>query len=315
LFVILLVVAFKGCLNARKERALKSFVTNTNAIMAESSQVGQNFFSLLSNPGSKSALEYKAQITSFRGAAETEYERAKALDAPGEMSQAKSAVVLALELRRNALQVIADNISTALGKENALEAQTAIANQMKLLYASDAVYAGAAVPDMTKALQDAGLSGNDVTIEAADKVAFVPEPSTKFLDPAAVTAAFAQVTGGTTTAPGVHGVAILSAKIGDTDLVPGTPVTVSAANPELVVAVQNGGESEETNVQVTANIGGTTLESTIPTIGAGETTMVKMPITPLPPSGEQTTVDISVTPVPGETNTTNNTATYTVTFQ
>jgi hypothetical protein len=66
---------------------------------------------------------------------------------------------------------------------------------------------------------------------------------------------------------------------------------------------------------VTANIGGTTLESTIPTIGAGETTMVKMPITPLPPSGEQTTVDISVTPVPGETNTTNNTATYTVTFQ
>lgn len=315
LFVILLVVAFKGCLNARKERALKGFVTDTNAIMEESGQVGQDFFALLNNAGGKSDLEYKAQITSYRGAAESQYDRAKALDAPGEMSQAKSAVVLTLELRRNALQVIADNISTALGRENAIEAQTAITDQVQLLYASDAVYAGVAVPDMTSVLEDQGLSGNDVTIKAADTVAFVALPKEKWLDPATITAAFAQVTGGTTTAPGIHGVAILSARIGNTDLIPGTPVTVDAVNPELVVSVQNGGESEESNVTVTANIGGTTLEAAIPTIGAGETTVVKIQITPLPPSGEQATVDLTVAPVPGETNTDNNSATYTVTFQ
>ncbi|MFN2611889.1 MAG: CARDB domain-containing protein [Solirubrobacterales bacterium] len=314
LFAILLVIGFKGCLNARKERALKNFVTDTNSIMTESSQVGQDFFALLNNAGGKSDLEYKAQITSYRGAAENQYDRAKALDAPGEMSQAKSAVVLTLLLRRNALQVISDNISTALGKENAVEAQTTVSDQMKLLYASDADYAGAAVPEMTKVLEDQGLSGNDVTITAADKVAFVPEPREKWLEPATITAAFAQVTGSAAAAPGLHGVAILSAKIGDADLAPGTSVTVDTANPELVVDVENGGDSEESDVTVTASIGGTTLESTIAKIGAGQTTSVKMPITPLPPSGQQATVDVTVSPVPGETNTDNNNATYTVTF-
>lgn len=210
--------------------------------------------------------------------------------------------------------MISDDISTALGKENALEAQTAISDQMKLLYASDADYAGVAVPEMTKVLEDQGLSGNDVTITAADKVAFVPEPKEKWLDPATVTAAFAQVTGGTAVTPGIHGVAILSAKIGGTDLVAGTSVTVDTANPELEVVVENGGDSEETNVKVSASLGTTTLESTIPTVGAGQTTTVKIPITPLPPSGQQATVDITVSPVPGETNTDNNNATYTVTF-
>ena len=42
---------------------------------------------------------------------------------------------------------------------------------------------------------------------------------------------------------------------------------------------------------------------------------MKIPITPLPPAGTQTTVQVSVQPVPGETTTSNNSSTYTVTFQ
>jgi hypothetical protein len=108
---------------------------------------------------------------------------------------------------------------------------------------------------------------------------------------------------------------LLSTKIGDTQLIPGTPTTIPAGNPVLNVEVQNGGDSEETNVNVTVNVGGSTQEFPISRIGPGETQVVKFTLTNLPPSGEQTSIDVQVAPVPGELDDSNNSSTYTVTFQ
>jgi hypothetical protein len=310
LLVILLVLAFKGCVAARKERAIKTFVTDTGRIMTESGQIGQDFFGLLSNSGGRTQLEYQAEIKSLRGSSETLYERGKNLGAPDEMKDAKNAVVLSLELRRNAMTVIADNIDVALGKENAVQAQQKIAEQMKLLIASDAVYQGVAIPEIVNVLNDQNISAT-----TPPPAQFVPDPPAKWLDPATITDAFAQVTGTQTAAPGIHGLSLDAAKIGDTALTPGSPVTVPSSNPELALDITNGGESEETNVNVTVNIGGQTIEQTVAKIGAGQTTTVKIPISPPPPSGQQLTVDVTVAPVPGETNPDNNNATYTVTFQ
>ncbi len=311
LFVFLIVLGFKGCLNARKDRAISTFVTDSSRIMTESAQNGQQFFALLTAPQARTPLEYEAEVKSLRGSSETLYERGNNLSVPDELGAAKSSLLISLELRRNALGVIADNIGSALGKENAVEAQQVISDQMKLLIGSDAVFQGATVPEISSVVDDAD------TTDALQKIQpFVPDPPAKWLDPATITAAFSAINPQSTEAtPGLHGIGITSAKIGDTDLSPDTPVTVSAANPTLVVTLENGGESEETNVQLTATVGGTPVEKTVPAIGAGEQMDVSIQITPVPASGEQATVEVSVEPVPGEDNADNNTASYTVTFQ
>jgi len=43
----------------------------------------------------------------------------------------------------------------------------------------------------------------------------------------------------------------------------------------LIVEVQNGGDSEESGVNVTINVGGATQEQAIPRIGPGETQVVR----------------------------------------
>lgn len=311
LFIFIIVLGFKSCVQARKERAIKNFTSDVSSLMKESSQVGQDFFTLLSDPTGRDVTEFSAQVKSYRGASETIYDRGKALDAPGEMSNAKDAIVIALEMRRNGLTGISDQIDTALGKENAVEAQKQIADQIKVLFASDSVYSSVALPEIQRVINEEGVS--DVETDLAGN--FVPAPPEKWLDPTTISDAFSSVTGTDTTTPGLHGLELLKTSIGDTQLIPDTAVSVSSSNPVLNVEVQNGGESEETDINITVTIGGATLNATIPTIGAGDTATAKIPITPVPASGEQTTVEVSVEPVPGEEVTDNNSSTYTVTFQ
>ncbi|MGZ5325318.1 MAG: CARDB domain-containing protein [Solirubrobacterales bacterium] len=311
LFIFIIVLGFKSCVQARKERAITNFVTDVDALMGESSQVGQDFFALLSDPSGRDVTEFSAQVKSYRGASETLYDRGKALDAPGEMSNAKDAIVITLQMRRDGLTAISDQIDTALGKENAAEAQMQIADQIKVLSASDSVYSSVALPEIQDVVNKEGVS--DVPTLGPGN--FVPAPPEKWLDPTTVTDALSAVSGTDTTTPGLHGLELLKTSVGDTQLIPDTPVTVSSSTPVLNVEVQNGGDSEETDISITVTIGGSTLNATIPTIGAGDTATAKVPITPVPASGEQTTVEVNVEPVPGETLSDNNSSTYTVTFQ
>ncbi len=75
----------------------------------------------------------------------------------------------------------------------------------------------------------------------------------------------------------------------------------------------NQGGATETDVTVGVSVdGGTSLEAKIPEIAAGSTGTATIPLTPAP-TGE-VTLDVSVDAVPGEQFTTNNEASYTVSF-
>ncbi len=315
LLLILIVLGFRGCLEARKERAIKNFISDSGALMGESEQTGQDFFGLLNDSGGATALEYEAQIKSYRGASETLFERAQNLDAPDELADGKQSLVTTLQLRRNGLTEIGNQIGTALGQENATEAQQSIVDQMRLLFASDAVCTGVALPEIVDVAEKEGVTTDDgepINLPCA----FVADPPESWLELDKITESLSQVTGESTTAtPGLHGLELVSTSIGDTTLDPGVPATASSASAELVVEVTNGGESEETDVAVDVTVGDTELSETIPRIGAGETTEVKIPISPLPPSGEQSTVEVNIEPVAGEELTDNNSSTYTVTFE
>jgi subtilase family serine protease len=83
------------------------------------------------------------------------------------------------------------------------------------------------------------------------------------------------------------------------------------------VKVNNGGGSEEKDVNVSLTISGTkkiSVNQTIPRIASGATSTISVPITQTPQTGSVDTLTVNVTPVPGEKNTANNKATYQVAF-
>jgi CARDB len=309
LILILLVLGVKGCLNARKERALKDYSRNVTEIVDASDQTSKSFFKQLESPGSLSVTEYTNEIAADRSALDSLLQRTKALDTPGDMGSAQQAFKLVIQLRRNALTNISNSISTALGQEGRDKAVNKIAFQMKAMLASDVLYRQVAQQEMQDTLTANGI--DDVTIPDSK---FLPDDS--WLDSTKVADALSQVSGSSSTSstPGIHGLGLVQTSVGGSTLTEGTPVTVSAGSrPEFDVEVQNQGDSTETGVTVSVTVGDSQpVEQTISSIGAGETQTVKIPITS-PPSGHST-VDVEVKPVPGEQVSDNNKASYTVTF-
>ena len=76
----------------------------------------------------------------------------------------------------------------------------------------------------------------------------------------------------------------------------------------------NSGGSDETGISVNVTIGGSSLTGQLPSLSAGQSGTIKIPLTTKPTPGTDSTVEVAVRPVPGEQLTDNNTATYTVVF-
>lgn len=310
--LFLFILGFRACLESRSERALKTYVRDVQQITDENKQVSDDFFGLLENPRTLTPLDYESEIKSHRAAIESLTSRASGLDAPGGMGKAKQALVTTMDLRRDGLTTISDNVSTALGKENRQEATQKITDAMQSFQASDVVFARLSVPEMVNTLNREGVGG--VTIPTSKFL-----PSLDWLELATVQEALGRVSGGQSATPGVHGVGLVQASIGGVTLEEGAANTVGGGGtPEISVQVQNQGESEETDVSVTVSItGGSSpidLDRPITRILPGETATVTIPISPRPPAGRQVTVNVEVAPVPGEQVQDNNRASYTVTF-
>ncbi len=310
LILILIVLGVRGCLNARKHRALSDYARNVTQIVDETDQTSKSFFGKLEDPGSLSVTEFVAEVNADRSAMDNYVARIDGLDTPGDMGDAQKALELVYELRGSAMTEIADQISTALGDVGSEKATEAIAKQMGVLAASDVLYASVARPEIDGVLADNGIQGDDVP-----KSVFVPD-GTKWLDEGAVAEALASVSGSSSAeAPGVHGLGLLSTSINGTELTPEGTATVSAEEtPEVEVQVQNQGESTENGVTVSVTVnGGSTLQQDISSIEAGATETVTIPLTPAP-EGE-VTLEVVAEPVPGEEVSENNEASYTVVFE
>lgn len=311
LLLILIVLGIKGCLNARKQRSFENYASDLSSIAAQSKQLSDDLFGRLTNPGNLTPLSFKAEIASDRGTAEGLATRVESLDTPDELKGAQNELNIAFQLRRDALTGISDQISTALGTEGRGEAVNRITDYMQYFLASDVLYRRA------QALIDAELQDQDIDEKAPASV-FLPEPITDWLDPLEVSSKLAGVAGTKQATAGVHGLGLLQTTVAGTVLSTDTTTTISKAT-ELDVDVQNQGDSEESDVTVSAQVTGGTQtisgEATIPKIGPGETQTAKIALDSAPPTGQQLTIDVTVQPVIGEQVETNNKATYQVTFQ
>ncbi|HXR31907.1 MAG TPA: CARDB domain-containing protein [Solirubrobacterales bacterium] len=310
LLLILIVLGVKGCLDARKNRALSDYAGDVTQIVQETDQTSKSLFDKLEDPGSLSVTDFIAQVDADRSAIDSYAVRVDGLGAPGDMSHAQSTLELVYELRSSAMNEIADKMSTALGDVGSEQATAAIARQLRVLAASDVLYAAVVRPEIDAVLEENGIEGNDVP-----KSVFVPD-ETKWLDEDEVSAALGAVSGATGAAtPGVHGLGLIGTSVNGTELsAEGVTSVPSEGTPEVEVEVQNQGASTENGVTVSVTVdGGNTLQEAIDSIGAGESSSVSIPLTPAP--GREATLEVEVETVPGELVSENNEASYTVAFE
>lgn len=309
LLLILLVLGVKGCLDARQNRALSDYAGDVTQIVEETEQTSKSFFDKLADPGGLSVTDFIGQVDADRSAVDSYAARVDGLDPPGDMSHAQSALELVYTLRSSAMNEIADKMSTALGDVGSERATAVIARQMRVLAASDVLYASVVRPEINGVLAGKGIDSSDVP-----KSPFVPD-ETQWLDEDEVSAALGSVSGATGAAtPGVHGLGLVGVSVNGTELSAESTTPVSAEEtPEVEVEVENQGESTENGVTVSVTVDGNTLQGTIDSIGVGEVSSVSIPLTPAP-SGEAT-LEIEVETVPGERVSTNNEASYTVAFE
>ena len=318
---VVLVLAVNGCLDSRKERALKDYNRDVGTIVAASNQeVAKPFFEYLTS-GDVTGSDLGVQIRQLRITAEEGVKRAKALDVPGSMQAAHQNVMLTLNLRAEALTKIAAKIDAAQGRgQQAEKATEEIAGQMKAFLASDVIWSQRAVPLIVEALDDAQIGGQTVTDSQ-----FLP--AYKWLAPQTVATAIGgqASTGGNgsdgAVAPGLHGHGIIRTQVGDAALEPTPASTTVPAKAPLIVKVtfQNQGDNVERDVVVQLRLTApgvktVTTKKTVDTTQAKQETTVEIPIASVPPAGTAAELTVRVNAVGGEKNTDNNSQAYTVLF-
>jgi hypothetical protein len=313
LLLILLALVARGCFDSRRDNALTDYNRAIGAILRESdTQVGEPFFALLSEGGGESPQDLATGISGYRVTAQQQLEQARALDVPDEVAEAHRAALMALELRRDGLDAIAQKVRPALGDEGdaADEAITGIASQMGAFLASDVLLQTRLTPLIGHALDEREIGGQNV---AATRNFL---QGTDWLEESTVAERLGQSlagggTDGEEPTPGLHGTGIQSVEVGGVTLQDGTANRIPLSAESVTVAFANQGESDELDVGVGVVIepesgDAIRIRDTVDTVAQGQTATASMPLENKPAAGVPVTITATVQPVPGEEMTDNN---------
>ena len=313
---ILIVLLFRGCLDARKERAMEDYVRDANELVNLSKAESERLFDTLRAPdGEDQAVDRQNQANELRVDSATLVDRARDLDVPDELSESQDYLVESLELRRDALNVVAQELPGALAQEERRRSTGRIAQMMQVFLASDVLLKSRFKPIVTEALDKEDINAE---IPSNDALTFVE--NLDWLQPDFVADQIAGIRGsGGSATPGLHGNGLGTVSLGGVALTPGGSATVQLTRDTAFdIQVVNQGDSTETDVVVNATVGqggdAIDLEETIDEIAAGEQKPVTIPVSGQPPTGQNVPITVRVKPVPGEEVTDNNEAEFTVIF-
>lgn len=319
--LLIMVLGVRGCMDARKKTALKNYTRSVATLIQESDkQVGQPFFELLSQPTQQSAQDLQTSISGYRVQAETQLSQAKKFDVPKSMQSAQRSLLMVFQFRRDGLDAVAQRIRTALSDnaDAAAEAIEQIAAEMQFFVASDVTYQARVVPQMKKALKDAGLRN-----QALGSSQFLA--GIEWLSPETVALKLGQIGAlkrhnrrNAPLAPGRHGTALVSLHSGETRVLPNAANRLPASTKSFTVAFRNTGDNEEFGIKASLSIEGggkpIKLERTIDTVAKGATAQVTFQLNSAPPTGVPVTIRVHLDPVPGEQSVEGNKAEYQVLF-
>lgn len=315
-----MVLLVRGCLDARKQRSFENYLRDLSSVVSTSQQLSASFFQRLNDPQDASKIQFQQQIGSARGTGEDLLRRIEGLDAPDELAEAQSDLVVAFELRRDALADVAAQLPAALGRRGRLDALRAIAADMRAFLASDVLYARAE-GEIERIVAEEGIEVDDPG-DPVPASRFLPEPPEQYIDVTQLAGLLAAVAADTGAADSAAGTEISSTVVrpGNVPLSPDVTNTVALrGTPELEVSVLNGGTEPAVDVLVSFELSGGLVpiqgEATIRRIAPGETGSANLAVEGEIPSGQEQTLTVSVLPVPGETLVDNNESVYRVVFE
>ncbi len=313
--LIVIVLIINGCLKSQKTQALKDYARNVSKIVtASDQQVSQPLFATLTDASSKPALNVETQVDQLHLEAEKQATQAKDLSVPGEMDSAQRYLLLALDLRAEGVEKVANLLRKELGGQ-AKQASTQIAGDMENFLASDVVYSQRVAPLIEQTLKAGGADGQTVA-----STHFLPNIG--WLEPTTVQSRItgqAAASSSATPVTGNHGSALKGVSVGANTLAPEPTLNhvSGGSNPTFTVQVENSGEFPETNVKVNVTVTAAgkpysashTIEKTEP----GKTVNVDIPVTGVPLS-VASKIEVKIETVPGENDSENNKNTYLAIF-
>ena len=320
--VVLVALGVHSCQVSARNSALRSYTNNVSSLITESTSTGHSFFNVLSGSAS-SASPTSVQTSVDRSLQEAtdQLNKAKSLSVPAQVKKAQQNVVMALQMRVDALTNIAKQIQPALGKSASKDAVYSIAAEMARLYASDVLYKDYATGQIANALHSAGIAVGGANGEPIAAGQFVPDVQwvTPNFIATELNVSLPASSSGTSgkIAPGLHGHELNSVNVGSTQLQTGSPNTIPASPaPTFTLNFTNSGTNNETNVKCVVSVSGTSDsgETVVPQTIAGQSTTCKVTLKSIPSTGTATVV-ATIEKVPGEKNITNNSLSFPVTFQ
>ena len=244
--LLLLVFGFRGCLDAREERAMEDYVRDSSELITVSQGMGRTLFDVLSAPSDADQdVNRQNQANALRVESATVVDRARDLDPPDELSDAHEHLIESLELRRDGLAVVADQLPSALAEDERRESTGRIAQMMQVFLASDVLLTARFRPSMVEALE-----AEEVNAEPPREGTLRFVENIDWLDPDFVADQIAGIRGSDGTAtPGLHGNGLGTVSLAGVALTPGAGATVQLTEDSAFdVQVVNQGDSTETDV-------------------------------------------------------------------
>lgn len=323
-FFVLLGLVVSSCRDSQAKNALKDYNTQVTNLATKSQQTGRAFLKLF-NQSQPSAQQLQSGILSLKADADTTLKQAQDLSVPGSMQSAQQSLLIALQLRRDALDVSAGKVRTALGDsgEQADAAIKSIAAQMAALSASDVLYSARVVPFIRTGLANKQVVAPVSTSAALDNVDWLsPQFIATKLDQQLTSGTGSSGTGKQTpSGPGLHGTGLNSTTVGTQVLQPGVSNQITFTPGQIFhVAFTNQGDNDEFNVKVTLRIESDTgspitLNGNVQKIAKGAKAIVDLPLSRTPPLNTAVTIRVTVAAVPGEKKTDNNKSAYPALFK
>src|SRR2546421_1373489 len=244
--VLLLVLGIKSCRDSARRDAFKNYVRDVAALVQGSDSESRALFALLQRPGAQGQVQLQNAVNGYESDASQIVDRAKGTSHPDEVSTAQRYFVQVLELRRDGIASIAQQLRTALSGQGKQDGVGRIATQMQLFLASDVLYSQRFLPNLDRPLKKQGLL-DQVQVPRSR---FLPD--LQWVRPTVVARAL-QGLGGAAgpsgpVAPGLHGTSLLgvTARPGGQQLSASgaTSITITA-KLAFDVNVQNGGSNDE----------------------------------------------------------------------
>jgi hypothetical protein len=316
---VLVVLGVHSCQVSARNSALQDYNANVVAVAQQSDATGRTFFSVLTSGGNVHSEQ--TSLNQARDSADQELSRARGLSVPDQVKLPQTYLLLTLQMRRDAIANVAQNIQPALASTTSQDAVSAIATEMARLYASDAIYKDYTVPLILGALKSAGVAVTGPNAAQVEPGQFLPD--IRWMTPSFVAAelhATLPASSSTSTkkpAAGTHGHQLLSVSVAGTTLTPGASATLSASPPpSFTLNFTNTGQNQETNVVCKVTVSGTSVsgQTVVPQTTPGQQTSCNVPLSTAPAAGTDT-VTAMIERVPGELSVQRNSQSFQITFK